>query len=93
MIETKMLKELLDQLEPSPHPDKIECIGKDWYSFIVGIGNDHTAEICIHKDDYAELERLSKIGFIAEGSQFKQEVIDGRYAITKDAYNNKESRK
>lgn len=57
MNETELLKKLLDKLEPSPHPNVTRCNGNDWHSFIVGIGKDHTAEIRIHKDDYAELEK------------------------------------
>jgi len=53
----KKLKELLDQLKAGAHPNTINCVGKDWHSFIVGIGKNHTAEIRIHKDDFAELSR------------------------------------
>lgn len=52
------LYNILKCIDPAICPDKVTRNGEDWHSFIVPIGNDHTAEITIHKDDYEVLKGM-----------------------------------
>jgi hypothetical protein len=51
MKSEKLLYMILKQERVHYAPTRIELCSDEWYSVIIGIGNDHTAQILIHDDD------------------------------------------
>lgn len=70
-----LLKEILSQEKSSPSP-KVIRLTDEWKSFIVGIGNDHTAEILIYKNDYDVLMK-SQETLAADEIKLLEGIIKG----------------